>query len=207
MTAIRSASVEDEAALFDLVRRFPTPTPPDFETYVEVLRAKLSDSMSYVLVAEADGVLVGYVASYMHQTFYASGPTSWVDELLVTPEARRRAVGRELIAAVERLAVDRRCVLIGLATAGARALDIRVLLPDGTKRRERREAPVAGRSNAQRWAKDRERFLVKNGKPRIAAPRKEVPSSRVRAPLSGGLRERESTEAEWRCAKTVNKRN
>jgi integrase len=61
-------------------------------------------------------------------------------------------------------------------------VDIRVLLPDGTKHRERREAPVTGKSNAQRWAKDRERFLLRNGKPRSAAPRKEAPTVKEFAP-------------------------
>jgi hypothetical protein len=45
-------------------------------------------------------------------------------------------------------------------------VDIRVLLPSGELIRERKKAPVSGKSAAQRWAEGRERELVKHGKPK-----------------------------------------
>ena len=57
-------------------------------------------------------------------------------------------------------------------------VDIRVLLPDGTNLRERREAPVPGKSAALRWAQDRERVLVRDGKPKRERVHKEVPTLR-----------------------------
>jgi integrase len=45
-------------------------------------------------------------------------------------------------------------------------VDIRVLLPNGETIRERKKAPVSGKSAAQRWAESRERELVKHGKPK-----------------------------------------
>lgn len=44
-------------------------------------------------------------------------------------------------------------------------VDIRVQLPDGTVVRERKKAPVTGRTAVLRWAEARERVLVVNGKP------------------------------------------
>jgi integrase len=44
-------------------------------------------------------------------------------------------------------------------------VDIRVQLPDGTVVRERKKAPVSGRTAVLRWAEARERVLVVNGKP------------------------------------------
>jgi integrase len=44
-------------------------------------------------------------------------------------------------------------------------VDIRVQLPDGTIVRERKKAPVTGRTAVLRWAEARERVLVINGKP------------------------------------------
>jgi hypothetical protein len=41
--------------------------------------------------------------------------------------------------------------------------------------RERKKAPVSGRSAAQRWAEGRERELVKHGKPK-AIKNEEVPT-------------------------------
>lgn len=48
---------------------------------------------------------------------------------------------------------------------GGWEVDIRVTLPDGTLLRERRKAPTASKSAAQRWAESRERVLLVNGKP------------------------------------------
>ena len=48
---------------------------------------------------------------------------------------------------------------------GGWEVDIRVTLPDGSVLRERRKAPTASKSAAQRWAESRERVLLVNGKP------------------------------------------
>jgi integrase len=55
-------------------------------------------------------------------------------------------------------------------------VDIRAMLPDGTKFRERVKAPVSSRSDALRWGRAREAFLLQNGgKPKeTASP--EVPT-------------------------------
>ena len=55
-------------------------------------------------------------------------------------------------------------------------VDIRVLLPSGETIRERKKAPVSGKSAAQRWAEGRERELVKHGKPK-PIKNEEVPTS------------------------------
>src|SRR5262245_27937647 len=55
-------------------------------------------------------------------------------------------------------------------------VDIRVLLPNGEMIRERKKAPVSGKSAAQRWAESRERELVKHGKPKAAVNEEEVPT-------------------------------
>lgn len=58
--------------------------------------------------------------------------------------------------------------------------DITVVFPDGTRLRERRKVPVSGRANALRWARDREAFLVREGRPQVL--RKEVPTLAVFGP-------------------------
>ena len=70
-------------------------------------------------------------------------------------------------------------------------VDIRILLPDGSKLRERREAPAAGKTAALRWAQERERVLLKEGKPRRRRLTiQEVPTLREFAPrfLEGYVR-------------------
>jgi integrase len=56
---------------------------------------------------------------------------------------------------------------------GGWEVDIRISLPDGSVIRERRKAPTASKSAAQRWAEARERVLLVNGKP--DRTKKEVP--------------------------------
>ncbi len=55
-------------------------------------------------------------------------------------------------------------------------VDIRVQLPDGTVVRERKKAPVTGKTAAQRWAEARERVIALHGKPKPERTKKEVPA-------------------------------
>lgn len=116
---VRRATVGDEFELFALVSQFPTPTPPNRETFASTLRSKLRDADAFVAVAELDRKLVGYVAGDAHETFYAGGKVAWVDEILVAADARRRGIGRALMADFEAWAENGRCRLIGLATRAA----------------------------------------------------------------------------------------
>jgi integrase len=70
-------------------------------------------------------------------------------------------------------------------------VDIRILLPNGSRLRERRAAPVAGKTAALRWAQERERVLLKEGKPkRQSLAIKEAPTLKEFAPrfLEGYVR-------------------
>lgn len=119
LLTVRRATVADEFALFALVSRFPTTTPPSRDVFADALRQKLKDPDGFVAVAESGGSLVGYVAGDAHEAFYAGGKVAWVDEILVTEDARRQGVGRALMSEFEIWAENGRCKLIGLATRGA----------------------------------------------------------------------------------------
>lgn len=54
-------------------------------------------------------------------------------------------------------------------TEGVWEVDIVVRMADGQIVRERRKAPVAGKSAAQRWAQERERYLIQHGPDRHKA--------------------------------------
>ena len=58
---------------------------------------------------------------------------------------------------------------------GGWEVDVRVLLPNGTRRRERRRAPVSSKTAARRWGQARERELLIH-RPARTQPRKEVPT-------------------------------
>jgi GNAT superfamily N-acetyltransferase len=121
MIQIRPANTNDGAALWALVRLFPTPTPPGEVAYTRAFHAKLLDPASFLAVAEQESTLVGYLCGYRHATFYAGGYTAWIDELLVLEAHRRRGVGRALMNTFETWAEEHACKLVSLATAGAAA--------------------------------------------------------------------------------------
>ena len=59
---------------------------------------------------------------------------------------------------------------------GGWEVDVRVLLPDGRRRRERRRAPVSSKTAALRWGQARERELLIHRPVTPTQPRKEVPT-------------------------------
>ena len=62
---------------------------------------------------------------------------------------------------------------------GSWEVDIRIVLPDGTRRRERKRVALSSKSGVRRWAEARERELLIHGP---AKPRKEVPTLSTFAP-------------------------
>lgn len=119
MTTIRPAEASDHNALFRLVSAFPTPTPPGAEAFAAAFQVAALDPSACVLVAEWNGALIGYLSGHTHHTFYAGGPTAWVDEVFVTESARGGGVGRRLMDAFEAWSNEKKCVLVSLATRGA----------------------------------------------------------------------------------------
>lgn len=69
---------------------------------------------------EKDGSLCGYISGSRHSAFYANGDAAWVDEILVVEAFRGQGMGRMLMNDFESWALSSGCVLVGLATAGAR---------------------------------------------------------------------------------------
>lgn len=116
---VRLAQTSDETPLLELVRLFPTPDPPPGAAYTTAFHQKLTDENSFLAVAEHSSTLVGYVSGYCHPTFYARGPTAWIDELFVIEQFRQLGIGRALMNAFELWATQRGCKLVSLATARA----------------------------------------------------------------------------------------
>jgi GNAT superfamily N-acetyltransferase len=118
---IRKAEPSDVEQIIALVRVFPTPTPPSDDHIRSCFAAMLSDPRAYLAVAiESDGLCVGYLSGYRHAAFYASGETAWCDEVLVMEDRRGLGIGTQLVGRFEEWARQSGCVLVSLATAGAK---------------------------------------------------------------------------------------
>lgn len=63
--------------------------------------------------------------------------------------------------------------------SGGWEVDITIRLPNGTQYRERKRAARFSKSSAQRWAQDRERYLLQHGPP---TANREVPTLETFAP-------------------------
>jgi len=111
---IRDARPADATALgvlgAELVRvhhgfdplRFLEPRAGTAEGYGNFLRSQLGDPATVVLVAEHDGVLVGYAYAGFEDVDYMSlrGPAGVLHDVVVTPAKRGTGIGRRLVEAV-----------------------------------------------------------------------------------------------------------
>ena len=69
------------------------------------------------LIAELDGLAVGFALTFLTYSTWEGRPGLFVEDLYVTPDARVHGVGRKLLSAVARRAVER----------GYRRVDLNVL--------------------------------------------------------------------------------
>lgn len=119
MPFVRPAQLNDSEALFSLAKTFATSFAVERAAFEASFRALLQSPDAFVGVASDAGRVVGYVLGFDHHTFYANGRVSWVEEIMVSEDYRRRGVGRLLMASLERWARDRQSKLIALATRRA----------------------------------------------------------------------------------------
>jgi GNAT superfamily N-acetyltransferase len=119
MFRIRQAQLSDSDAIFALARAFATSFLVERSAFDASLAALLRSSHAFLAIAESSDQVVGYVLAFDHQTFFANGPVSWVEEIMVSEAARRKGVGRQLMTEVEGWARQRQSKLIALATRRA----------------------------------------------------------------------------------------
>ena len=119
MLIIRPAELRDSDALFALARAFATSFTVERSSFESSLAALLESPNAFIAVASNMDQLVGYVLGFDHHTFYANGRAAWVEEIMVSDDARRRGVGRRLMETFEGWARTRESKLIALATRRA----------------------------------------------------------------------------------------
>jgi GNAT superfamily N-acetyltransferase len=110
---VRPARPADAAGIWELVRGLAR--YERMETRVtgsaERLAADLFGGSTPIgcLVAEEDGALVGYAIFYPTYSTFRTQPMMWLEDIFVLPEARGRGLGRALLVAVARAAMERGC--------------------------------------------------------------------------------------------------
>lgn len=117
--SIRRATQRDAeliAPLFDAYRRFYE-RASDVALAGEFLRQRLSHGESVVFIAESGGVPLGFVQLYPSFDSVECSAVWILHDLFVEPEGRGRGVGRALMEAARRLALETGATGLSLATA------------------------------------------------------------------------------------------
>ena len=117
--SIRRATETDGDALFPLLEDFAVTFVPERPAFEVSLREILADENANLSVAVVDGQVVGYCLGFDHHAFYTNGRTSFVEEVMVREDLRKRGVGRRLITCFEQWSLSRGSKLVGLVTRRA----------------------------------------------------------------------------------------
>ncbi|PWV94501.1 acetyltransferase (GNAT) family protein [Paenibacillus cellulosilyticus] len=116
---LRTASTGDCNELFKLASQLATSYVLERDAFAKAYSSLVTAPHVDLVIAESDSTVVGYVLAFHHQTFYANGMVSWVEEIFVQEEFRRQNIGNQLMNEVEARAHKRGSKLVALATRRA----------------------------------------------------------------------------------------
>ncbi len=115
MIGIRKATIEDEAAVFDLLGQLqgsdaPPERPINWPGGVDVFREILrNDEKGTILVAEEDNEIVGIITLSYPIAIHCGGIYTYIEEFIVSQKMRGRGVGGQLLEAAIAEATLRGC--------------------------------------------------------------------------------------------------
>jgi len=118
---IRPARPDDIDAVLGLAQILAITFTLDRDAFESSFATVIDSPDAHLLVAELGGHVTGYLLGFEHPSFFANGPVGWVEEIAVTADYRRHALGSSLMAAFENRVRDRGGRLIALATTRASA--------------------------------------------------------------------------------------
>jgi predicted N-acetyltransferase YhbS len=117
--SIRAASIDDAAAIADLLGQLGYPATAD-EAVARLARIdRFRDAV--VLVAEVNGEVAGLVTCHILPSIHMSAPVAWLTTLIVDDKHQRAGIGRDLTRAVESWARDHGATRISVTSGKQRA--------------------------------------------------------------------------------------
>ena len=111
-----ASQVDLVAPLFDAYRQFYG-CSADLPKARVFLRERLNNGESVVFVAVNEGRGIGFVQLYPTFTSIGAKPAWILNDLYVSPEARRKGVGKQLMEAAKEMAIASGAAWLELATA------------------------------------------------------------------------------------------
>ena len=119
ITRIRPGTPEDAAAVSALLRELGYPV--SIPLAAEQIRDLSVSGWDAIVLAEADGIVVGLLASHRCRMLQYARPVMRITALVVGRNARRHGVGRLLMRHAEQIAVAEGCEFVELTSAAHRA--------------------------------------------------------------------------------------
>ena len=116
---IRQAIRSDREEVFALAKDFATSFNPEKNPFDFSFDQIINDGSACLLIAAMNSRIIGYCLGFDHYAFYANGRVSWVEEIMVREDYRKREIGRMLMNGFEEWASSRDSKLVGLATRRA----------------------------------------------------------------------------------------
>lgn len=113
---IRRATRADMPSLLELLRELATfekLPPPDGAGYARLMQ-DLGRRFDAFLAVD-DGKALAYAIVYETYSSFAAKPVLWLEDVYVTPSARRQGLGKAMLAAVQEEAAKRGCVRVAWA--------------------------------------------------------------------------------------------
>ncbi len=96
--------------LIDGLAEYERLEPPDQGARERLARDALADPpLFWVLLAEVDGVAVGYAFYFFTYSTFLARPTLYLEDIFVKPETRGRGAGKALFQALAAEAVRQEC--------------------------------------------------------------------------------------------------
>ena len=117
---IRKAILEDRESVFHLANQLSEFVKIDKKIFNINYPGFIDDPTYSILVAELEKNIVGYLSGYFHKAIYANGTVLYIDEIVVLDKQRNLKIGTHLMKEIEIIAKNKSCILISLATAGAK---------------------------------------------------------------------------------------
>ena len=119
MVEIRVSTPEDAAAVSCLLEQLGYVVEP--QRAAERIRRLGETGVDPILLAVADGQVLGLIAMHLTQMLQYQTPVMRVTALIVEQHARRRAIGKLLMERAEHLALAAGCEFVELTSASGRS--------------------------------------------------------------------------------------
>jgi GNAT superfamily N-acetyltransferase len=122
---VRPAGVDEIEAvisLYDWLFAPPGSRPPSWDERraAVALRQAISSHDSVVLIADADGELVGFCTAYQDLHSVRFGYRAWIEDLAVHPDRRSEGIGKRLLDSAKDWARERGATHLELDSAETR---------------------------------------------------------------------------------------